>query len=237
VNAATVAVIEKVRKLRALSQSDNLHEAAAAASAAERLIQEHSLSEAALHVDASDEPVGSDDVDLPGAQIARWQSNLLWHLSKAYQIAGVFGVVRDALGRRAHRYKAHGRPQDLATLAYQYAYFTVEVERLAQKIGRGRGRTFLNSFRLGAVAAIGESLASVQTETRAAASSSALVVVDRRAELAKDALRRACPNIRTSKGGASAINGSAYALGKQAGAGLTQRSQIAAGGARLLGRG
>ena len=37
------AVIEKVRKLRALAQSQNLNEAAAAAKAAERLIQEHNL--------------------------------------------------------------------------------------------------------------------------------------------------------------------------------------------------
>src|SRR2546421_209940 len=46
------AVIEKVRKLRALATSQNAHEAAAAAAAADKLIQEHRLSEAELHAHA-----------------------------------------------------------------------------------------------------------------------------------------------------------------------------------------
>lgn len=228
------SILDKIRKLRALSQSSNVNEAAAAAAAAERLIQEHNLSEAALHVEgaADDEVTNENALDL-GSTIVAWQSNLIVHLMRAYQISGFYETSRSD-GARSKSFVAYGRKEDIDTLRYQFAFFTAEVTRLAERT-KGQGRTFANSFRLGAVAAIGEALQSARQATRSGATSSALVVVDRRAELAKEAMNAAHPKLRKRQASSSRLDGRAYDLGKKAGAGIHQSAQITTSGARLLG--
>ena len=230
----STAVIDRIRKLRALASSANVHEAAAAAAAAERLIQEHNLSEASVQVESEEEPVTHDVVaDVGGFRIVTWQSHLLHYLGRAYQACGFFQRKRG----EGYVYKAYGRPADLATLRYQFAFFSAEITRLAALECKGRGKTFANSYRLGAVAAIAEALSTVQRETRAEASSSALVVVDRRTDLAREARDNQNPDIKTRATSASRLDGEAYAAGKRAGARINQRGQLGASGTRLLGGG
>lgn len=230
------AVIDKIRKLRALASSASVHEAAAAAAAAERLIQEHNLTEASVQVetDGDGEPVTHDVVaDVGGVRIVTWQSYLLHYLGQAYQTCGFFQRKRG----EGYVYKAYGRPADLATLRYQFAFFSAEITRLAALECKGRGKTFANSYRLGAVTAIAEALSTVRRETRASAVSSALVVVDRRAELAQEARDNQNPDIKTRSASTSRLDGEAYAAGKRAGARINQRGQLGANGAKLLGGG
>lgn len=232
------AILDKIRKLRALSTSSNVHEAAAAAAAAERLIQEHNLSEAELSVDEEDEHVTYEGVADLGGRIATWQSNLLYHLSRAYQCSGYYKTFYpEGAKTAANRYVAYGRPQDLETLKYQFAYFSAEITRLSlQWRGTGSGRTWLNSFRLGAVQAIGAALSETRSAARKTATSSALVVVDRRADLAKSRRDQDHPDLRSTSSRSSAIDGDGFAAGQRAGAGINQRSAIGAGGTRLLGK-
>lgn len=235
-NMPAASILDKVRKLRALATSANVHEAAAAASAAERLIQEHNLSEAELSVNEEDEAVTYDAISEHGSKIATWQSNLLWHLARAYQCCGFFRFFRVHVTvgyETTHRYVAYGRKQDLETLRYQFAFFTSEIDRLAAG-GRGFGRTWLNSFRLGAVSAIGEALYETRKVTRAAASSTALVVVDRRAEVAEKKRNEDHPDLRSKKS-SSRIDETAFAIGKRAGASINQKSALGSAGERLLG--
>ncbi len=227
------SVIEKVRKLRALAESANVHEAAAAAAAAERLIQEHNLSEAALHVDNEDEPVTYEGVAEMGPTIATWQSNLLHYLQRAYQCCGFYKPVWT--GKRSHRFVAYGRPQDLDTLKYQFAFFTAEITRLCAAAAKGKGRTFANSFRLGAAQAIGDALYEARKVARTTATSTALVVVDRRAELSKNRRDHDVPDLKSSRPSSYRVDGDGFAAGKRAGANINQRSQIGASGTRLLG--
>ncbi len=229
----STAILEKVRKLRALATSANVHEAAAAAAAAERLIQEHNLSEAEIHVDAENERVDSGlGVEVTYKKIPTWANNLAENLATAYQCAGIWRGTVDGF-----RYTVFGRPDDIATFRYQFAFFSAEVTRLAEQASRGKGRTFGNCFRLGAVAAISEAIDNVRRKARAFATSTALVVVDRRAELAKERRAVECPGMRSSGGSSSRFDQRAFDQGKRAGAGISQRSALAPSGARLLGRG
>lgn len=223
-------LIDKVRKLRALAESSNVNEAAAAAAAAERLIQEHNLSEATLHLNEDDEHVEKANVVEMGATVATWHSVLLAHLQKAYQCCG---FIDRPDGKSV--FIAYGRRQDIETLQYQFAFFTSEITRLCERLTKGKGRTFANSFRLGAVSAIADALFEARRTTRQAASSTALVVVDRRAELAKERRDDDHPDLRQSNARSYQLNQNAFAMGKRAGANINQRSQIGAAGNRLLG--
>jgi hypothetical protein len=218
-------IIEKIRKLRALAQSDNVNEAAAAAAAAERLIQEHNFSEAELQSPDTDEAILSDHLDM-GARVAGWKSILLRALADAYQCAGV-------LNRRTQRYIFYGRPKDIETFRYQYAFFTVEIERLAQRHTKGKGRGYAASFRLGAAVAICDALRETTREARNVATSSALAVVDNRAAAARQRMLSQHTRLR-SGGRVGASDTRAYEAGKQAGAGINRHTAIGAGGIRLL---
>lgn len=231
------SLIERVQKLRALSTSSNLHEAAAAASIAEKLIQEHCLAEAELEiVQGSQEKAHEDGMPLTDWDQRQtiWQNILLTHLCKAYNCEGLPKWGKD--GRVG--YYAIGRPSDIATMRYQYTFFTIELTRLAHLLApsylrRGEGKRWHNSFYLGGVSAIGESLRKTKHEVRAQANSSALAVVDQHAADALALKKEKYPKCRTVTYNNS-IDGDAYRLGKQAGSGLSPKPGLGSGIRGLL---
>lgn len=222
-------IIEKVRKLRALATSDNVNEAAAAAAAAERLIQEHALSEVQL-VEEAERPVDGGSLMSFGSRTPRWMSGLLAGLAKQYRCAC---WIDARMGEKTFR--AVGTPSDLEILRYQSAYFTSEITRLAERQGKGKGKTWRNSFCLGAVTAVLEAMREANTQARAAATSSALVRVDQAAADALAFRDSLVPNLRAQSASRRRIDFNAYTAGKKAGANLNQRTQLSGTGARLLG--
>ena len=240
------AIIAKIRALRALSESANIHEAAAAAAAAERLIQEHSLQEADMQAGAGgeDEPVTHAEVAvMPGERLATWQSELLVKLASNYQCSGFFRHGYSETHKSpAQKFIAYGRAQDIEMLTYQFAWFTSEIVRLAGRLAQGRGRTYANSFKLGAVAAVCESLREARQAARKGATSQALAVVDKRTELSKILRDAENPDLVSRKRKLT-TDQEGYEAGKRAAALLNQRTQMggaggsAAAGPRLLGPG
>lgn len=101
------AVIEKIKKLRALAQSTNAHEAANAAAAAERLLQEHRLSEAELEANDVETVGGAEEdaapVDTLGEKITRWKDLLLAALCRGHGCSWYFSererVYRWSIGQ------------------------------------------------------------------------------------------------------------------------------------------
>lgn len=231
------SILDKVRKLRALSTSSNLHEAATAAHLAEKLIQQHALEEAELELSQGSLEAASEDmeslVDWNKRQIV-WENILLTSLARAYNCAGVLRRSNGKLG-----YFIIGRPADVATLKYQFCFFSLEllrlVERMAPALGRGEAKHWRNSFMLGGVSAIGESLRSARQEVRAQASSNALMVIDNHLKESLTLKHTLYPNSRTSQV-KSNLDHDAYQQGRRAGSSLQSNPGLNAGVRGLLGR-
>lgn len=235
---STQSIIEKVKKLRALATSSNVNEAASAAAAAERLIQEHALHEAQLCEDEEDEiPIDPEEpIDTFGSKTPSWRSSLLAGLAKQYRCACWLTRGRNN-GKRETYFRAVGRPSDLDVFRYQAAFFTSEILRLTEREGKGQGRTWRNSFAHGAVSAVLEAMRTANQEARSTATGAALVRVDVAAAKALALRDTIVPSLRKGSASRYSLDGSAYAQGRRAGAGINQRSQIGAGGMRLLGSG
>lgn len=186
-------IIDRVRKLRKLATSSNVHEAATAAAIADKLIQEHRLEEAAIegdeHLSIEEDPEYLDF----GSRVNSWQWYLYTRLIAHYDVAGY------ASWRSGHR-TLHmiGRKDDIEIARFQCVYFATEINRLAVLIAGGTGRSGLNSFRLGCVRGILEAIAEAKRAAMAGASqSTAMVLVNRKKE-ADDALNTKFPNMRAA---------------------------------------
>jgi len=183
-------VLDRARKLLALAKSSNVHEAAAAAGAAQRLLEAHRLDLAALtrpegrprSVRLHDEPLDE------GARLAAWKIDLAMVVSEANCARVV--VLRD--GRYAVL-QIVGQDEDVGAARVLYSWLVSEIQRLARASGV-RGRAALDSFRFGAVSTIEQRLARVRREVRkqarkaahAKADSTALVKVGMTAMAVRD---------------------------------------------------
>lgn len=233
-------LIKKVQALRALASNaaSTLEEAKTAASLAEQIIQKNALDEAEFEIaNGSQEQVYEDGVPMTdwGQRQNVWQNILLTALSDAYDCQGLLKHVNGKLG-----YYAVGRPSDIRTMRYQFAFFHLEITRLAELLApnnlqRGTGKRWYNSFYLGATSAIVESLKKVKQEVHAQANSAALAIIRKHADDAADWMRVYHPEIRNVQKHHS-INRDAWNLGNQAGSGLNTKPAINPGYRGLLGQ-
>jgi hypothetical protein len=157
-------LVDRVRKLLALGESDNANESAAAMAAAQRLMTQHSIESAMLEepeeVETPEEPITifdafDDALDNSTRTKVTWKTRLSVALArhnacKVYLKGGAIHLV--------------GRPTDVATIRYFYKYCVREVERLTKAQGRGHGRTWYNNYRLGVVETIGEKLRAMKKD-------------------------------------------------------------------------
>ena len=215
-------VIEKVRKLRALSAgAGTLAEAEAAAAQAEAIIARYRLEEAQIGIhDASRvEVVGvaDDPLWVGGERVPNWLAWLANALAKHYGCLAFTDVTRGPAGL-AKLFKIVGRPGDVQLVRYMFAWLSAEIDRLSR---RERGRSAMNAFRLGAVDGICASLSAAQkTEEAAPGAAGAAMVLASRAEEA-EAYANQVFRLRGRKGGVSYYDETgAFARGRAAGEGL-----------------
>jgi len=104
-----------------------------------------------------------------------------------------------------------------AHFGQDHLQFVQARRRCRDRRGRGRG-----------VAAV---------SARSHATSTALAVVDNRAAMSKARRDADFPDLKSGSKSGSTVDGEAYAAGKRAGASINSRTQIGAGGARMLGGG
>ncbi len=259
-------VIEKVQKLRKLARSTNEHEAAAAAAAADRLIQEHGLVEAQLQAEGKveAEPVAEekDPLTVWRGRAPTWQRQLASGLTRHYDCAAYLSwdyEHRTSTGGPGLRHNLVGRASDVAAVRYMYGWLSVEIERLAQT-HKGSGRSWLDSFRRGAVQGVLNKLyaskkaARGEVEARVAVASAidpgtkagaGLVLYDRRREEAVETMKslheEVAERMKRSRGGrsfASPSEWSAYRQGQEEGRSIHVGASIGGGKAtKALGGG
>lgn len=203
-------VVERIRKLRGLAQSSNVHEAAAAAAEAQRLMTEHRIEEASIQVGKEDEPVSAEDVLqhmgrrlalgwervlLNGVARANGCRTILYHCQRGYGVKGRFDIV--------------GRKRDIDAVRYLFMMLRGEIERLADAWERDNvydgmplAKQAKTNFKLGAATEIQSRMreqASAQERSLKTAgdmghagASTALVVLNRAALAADDFVKREC---------------------------------------------
>lgn len=144
-------VIEKVKKLLALGESDNEHEAAAATARAHALMEKHEIAEAMLGEEQDEEPVGEHELGDEGQRRSGWRGSLANVLADAN---GCRAFTRTRHHPRRVRLQLVGRPRDVERVRVLFGACVAEIDRLAAKETRGRGARFARAFRYGCVVAI-----------------------------------------------------------------------------------
>jgi len=212
-------IIERVRKLLALSNSSNEHEAALAAAHAQRLLAEHNLAMSELEM--QEEGAGEAEL-LVARTVSKWLSSLFATVASAFDC---FPIVTTTPSNSRLRFIGVG--EDPGVAACTLEYLVKELRRLAsgyqrQLEARGgrlspadRQRIRL-SYLLGAVHGVRQALQAQKTATPT--TSTALVPV-------KDALIKQYRNehfgsLRTRRSRASTVLSEAFHQGRQDGANL-----------------
>jgi hypothetical protein len=206
-------IIEKIKKLLALANSSNEHEAALAASHAQRLLSEHNL--AMADIEAAHKTNKADKVETTLSKtLPKW----LRHLSSG---------VSTAFDCQAVHYPATGKMTfigvgaDVQIAAYTFAYLNRTVRRLCASYMKNnvslalanRHRELMRqSYYLGAVSTITTRLKVQKLQTPI--TSGALVPV--KEGLIKQAMNE-IGNIRTVRSRKSYINPDAYTKGQDDG--------------------
>lgn len=151
--------IEKVVKLlRLAGNNSNANEAALAASRAQDIIDRYKIESKSIDLAANghanlQEPIkdfGMDPIDPGARQIATWTWRLFCVLGKLHGVKG----YKSRLGGLA----CVGRPSQVQTVRYFYAWLTREVDLLTAKLCTGNGRTYCNNFRNGVVDTLNQRL-------------------------------------------------------------------------------
>ena len=228
-------IIEKIQKLLALAASNNEHEAALAASHAQRLLAAHNLDMA--DVEGGRKPELADKVETSAAKsLPKWAR----HLSSA--VCGAFdcqAIHHPATGKLTFI----GVGADVQIAAYTFAFLERTVRRLCSQYMKctaiastaGRERELLRQcYYLGAVSTIALGLS--EQKQRTPVTPGALVPV--KEGLIKKVLEELGVT-RTIRSRRSYINPDAYSCGQEDGKRVGIRQALAAGkghAARELGR-
>lgn len=220
---ALEAVMDRVRKLLALSKSDNEHEAATAIAAAQKLLTKHGLEMA--DVPADDPLVWGVVAD--GGRL--WISVLAEAVATANQCRAITSRVRIS-GRTRTQISFCGRRSDMTKARFLLEYYIRETNRLCGIHGARRGRTWANNFCHGVVDALEAALQRAVDQAARETSNggiTALIRLDARGDEAEELLHKLHPGART-KAFAFRSDESARATGREAGKTIAPSSASAA---------
>jgi hypothetical protein len=218
-------IIERVRKLLALSNSSNEHEAALAAAHAQRLLAEHNLSMSELEIQEE----GAGETELQVARtVPKWLSSLFAIVATAFDCLPIVTTTH-ACSRL--RFIGVGEDPGVATCTLQY--LIKELRRLASgylrsleaahnRLSATDRQRIRSSYLLGGVQGVQQTLAAQKTRTPT--TSQALVPV-------KDALIRQyredhLGELKTRRNRSSTVVSAAFHQGRQDGAALQCTSAI-----------
>ena len=165
-------VLTKIRKLFALAQSTNPHEAAAAIAAANRIMLEHRLTAAEVE---GDKETGRYERETFAKCIRMpvWRSMLLRSIA---QHTGC--VILEQSEMALTHWIFVGTPENIAVAKALSAQAILEIARLASRDCKGLGRSVNRSYCIGAVAGLREQLRREQAAAEVTATSKAIVLVN-----------------------------------------------------------
>ena len=225
-DASTAKLLDRVRKLLALTESPNVHEAAAAAARAQALITRHNLEEL-LAAREQDEASLSSGREAPlevARKLRKWKIVLAAGLARANGCQ----AYTSSVSRREQHLCVAGRTQDQAAVVALWEWLVKRLEWLSATHGTGASREWHESFRIGAAETIVERLQQVQEAERTALvtgdgaetvpTKGALVHLDAALEARTEAVRRYVEeDLRLKQGRSITVRVDAVEAGRAAG--------------------
>jgi hypothetical protein len=178
-------IIERVKKLLALGESDNPNEAQNALSAAHSLMQKYriSVTEMEMKTGIKEEIINEKDnpVFIAG-RIPGWKTSLLATIAQHSGCAAY----------KNRKYKGEtslhlvGRESDINITRCMYEYASKELIRLADGYCKNKGHRFYDSWFLGAIYGIDQKLKETEKNITEECKTSAIVLVNNRHQEAND---------------------------------------------------
>ncbi|MGC4070894.1 MAG: DUF2786 domain-containing protein [Polyangiaceae bacterium] len=210
-------VISKVKKLYALAEANTSeNEAAVAIAAAEKLLQQYRLSRADVDVHSEgdlERPTEDvEPIETFASRIPMWQQVLVGALASHYGC-----VTYQARSTAQTAIRVVGCPSDVRLFRLQYSRVKAQIDRLTMKNGLGKGRSYCDSYRKGLVVVVHERLSATRAEVRQAATSTALVKLDERENLAAKTLFDTHANLRAARPTPMRVYADGYQAGKNDG--------------------
>jgi hypothetical protein len=155
-------LLDRIRRLLRLSESDNVHEAASAAARAQELMARYRIEAAALDTGGSEDIRDHRDEPLDASKRLRpWKT----HLADAVARANGCRIYLHSRGAM-RAVVLVGRAEDADLVRVLFPLLVKRVEAMTRKHGAGRDRAFCNAFRLGMVMTIAERLEGAGEEAR-----------------------------------------------------------------------
>ncbi len=222
-------IIDKINKLRQLSTSNNIHEAAAAAAAANKLIDQYRLSEADLELTSqkSEEEIEEDsEIAYETGKITEWKRLLLTYISNHYGCY-LYNNIDRTTGRKVSKYKLIGRRSDIAITKYMFNWLLLECSRLSLQEAKGKGRVYVASYCLGFTHGVNKQLQSSRQEITTTASNALVKLNNRRTEAELFAFKNisGLKSIRASS--SASLNHAGYFAGNEKGKNIHLGATIA----------
>lgn len=192
-NSALSSVIAKIVKLRALaSNNTNENEMKAAASAADRLMQEYRISQA--EIEATDSTQCEPFVQLKvseGGRRTQWREVLLSALVEHYGCCFYYQSHRSHItGKGVQSYTVVGRKSDTDIVQYMFTWLESEIQRLGRWHSGGKGVGYAASWLQGCAQGVRKQFSDLREAQRAQqAQSSAMVVLDSRCGESRSAMQ------------------------------------------------
>lgn len=156
-------IIERVRKLLALSESPNEHEAAQAVALAHKLMEKHAISEAMLDTETPPD-VTEQELMEPKSRLDLWRHHLATSLGH-YHRCETYWSLRKRGSFKTFAIQIVGAKSDIDAVRYLFDYCVRQVNRLAEQHA-GKGRVWVDNYRVGVVQGIDMQMARMHEEAR-----------------------------------------------------------------------
>lgn len=223
-------VISKINKLLNLSKSNNVNEAAAAAAAADRLMQNYRISAVELSSsNKEEEPITLIEEYLhTSGRLVLWKNVLAGVLCDHYGCAYFIQTVpsnKDGVRGTVKALRVFGCQSDFDIVKYMYGYLTTEIERLTKLEASGKGHTFSQSYSLGAVQGIRDQLNKSIEKMRQENTSSAMILLSSRTEKSKNEMNSKL-KLKAAPASKQHYNSDGFDTGRERGQNIALRSGL-----------
>jgi len=221
-------VLDRVRKLLALASSPNVHEAAAAAAAAQALIEAHRLEGLLAEEGREDEDPVGEELLSSSRRLRRWKAVL------AQGLAGANGcLIYTRQAGKQREIVVVGRSADRAAVRSLFDWLERQLAWLSATHGAGQSKQWHDDFRVGASGTVVARLGEAAAAQRAALTEAALVRVEP-ALAAREARvqRYADDTLRLKRGRSVRVDPDAWERGRAAGHAVELGGAVRGGGGK-----